>query len=60
MLKIVDLVGCDVKNTLIIDSNEEHFIFNQNIGILMPWTGEKKDIKLIPLSEILQEVFVAS
>lgn len=60
MLKIVDLVGCDVKNTLIIDNNEEHFSFNPNIGVLMPWTGEKKDIKLMPLSEILQEVLVLS
>ena len=57
MVKLIDYVGCITENTIIIDSLAEHFAYNQDIGITMLWKGEKKDTKLLNLSEIIQHIF---
>lgn len=57
---MIDLVGCLPENTIIIDSTSEHYIYNPDIGITMMWKGQKKDTKLLNLSEILQYIFSES
>lgn len=54
---MVEMVGCDEQNTIIIDNNPEHYMYNEDIGINMLWTGQKNDTKLMLLSENIQHIF---
>jgi hypothetical protein len=57
MVKLIDYVGCIAENTIVIDNHADHFAYNPDIGITMFWKGERKDTKLLNLSEIIQHVF---
>ena len=46
-LKLTWRLGCDQENTIIIDRDEGNIKYDKEMGIALPWHGQRKDRKLL-------------
>lgn len=51
-IKLLERVGCDLDNTIIIDRSEANFKYDVKMGVQLPWKGMRKDNKLLTLLDL--------
>lgn len=57
LIKNIEKIGSISENTIIVDYDEANILQeHRDHAILMPWRGEKKDVRLLRLSEHLKAI----
>ena len=53
LVKVLSRLGSDLSSTMVVDRSIDNIKYDRAMGIDLPWHGEKKDIKLLTLLELL-------
>lgn len=53
---MLDRLGSDIDNTIIIDKTAINYHYNRANGIELPWRGQLRDKKLLDLICLLKNV----
>jgi TFIIF-interacting CTD phosphatase-like protein len=56
-VKDVRMLGRDLTNLMILDSNAVNFSLTPSHGIVLNWNGSERDRKLMDLCQILTDIF---
>lgn len=56
-MKLLGRLGTDAHNTIIIDRAQANFRHDAEMGVELPWTGKRRDSKLLNFLETLTLIF---